>query len=257
MNDPLSQSALREWRQHMTLPARAFALLAVAVVLTLLAPFDMDQSLRPLPAFFYWAVMSVAGYSIGYAGNQVAQARAPDAGPWVRSLIAGPITALGVFVLVMGLNYGFLGLVPTMRSVLVIGANVLVIAFVVSAAMQLAYHAPTTSQGPTATDTPPTILDRLPFDKRAPLIALSSEDHYIRIRTLKGEELVLLRLSDAMREVGQTQGLQVHRSHWIALDQVAEVQKFKDRAELRMSDGTTIPVSRSYIAAIRGAGLIQ
>lgn len=259
MNTANSQSALREWRAHMARPVRVLALFGVAIVLTLLAPFDTDESFRLLPRFVYWALLSFIAYSIGYLGNAVADHFAPDSGPWLRTLIAAPVTALGVFALVIVLNYGFLGLTISASSYTLIGVNVVVISVVVAGIMQFAYHEMPDVDAPAnalveATRT--ALLDRLPFEKRGPLVSISSEDHYIRVVTTKGEDMILMRLSDAMLEVGATQGLQVHRSHWVALDQVVAVKKHKDRAELTLTGGAVVPVSRSYLPALRDAKLL-
>ncbi len=82
------------------------------------------------------------------------------------------------------------------------------------------------------------------------------EDHYVRIRTVAGEGMVLMRLDDATREVGDTRGLQVHRSHWVALDQVRAVTRRGDGAVLSMAHGPDIPVSRANPGRIRAAGLL-
>ena len=103
---------------------------------------------------------------------------------------------------------------------------------------------------------PPPLLDRLPLDQRAPLVSLSVEDHYVRVRTTKGETMVLLRLGDAIRETTGVDGLQVHRSHWVALDHVQAARREADRAVLTLAHGPDIPVARSYIPAIRDAGLL-
>ncbi len=92
--------------------------------------------------------------------------------------------------------------------------------------------------------------------KRGALIALSAEDHYVRVTTTAGTELVLMRLADAMAEISQTQGLQVHRSHWVALDQVVKVIRIGGRGELTLSDGSTRPISRGFMPAVRAAGLL-
>ena len=91
---------------------------------------------------------------------------------------------------------------------------------------------------------------------RGALVALSSEDHYTRIRTTRGEELVLIRLADAIREAEPVKGLQVHRSHWVALDHIAAARRDGDRAILRLSIGSDIPVSRANVARLREAGLL-
>jgi DNA-binding LytR/AlgR family response regulator len=68
--------------------------------------------------------------------------------------------------------------------------------------------------------------------------------------------MILMRLADAIKEVGQTAGLQVHRSHWVAAAAVTSAKRTGDRAILTMSHGADIPVSRTYIPAIKEAGLL-
>lgn len=60
------------------------------------------------------------------------------------------------------------------------------------------------------------LLRRLPPDLRGALIRLSMNDHYVEVETAKGATLVLLRFADALNELGDADGLQVHRSHWVA-----------------------------------------
>jgi DNA-binding LytR/AlgR family response regulator len=95
----------------------------------------------------------------------------------------------------------------------------------------------------------------LPFNKRGSLVALSVEDHYVRIQTVKGEEMVLMRLGDAERELAGFAGLRVHRSHWVALAQVQAHARRSGRDFLQMSDGSEVPVSRSFRPAAQEAGL--
>ena len=64
------------------------------------------------------------------------------------------------------------------------------------------------------------LMQRLPWEKRGPLVSLSAEDHDMRVTTAYGTKLLLIRLSDAIKEVGYTRGIQIHRSHWVALDQI-------------------------------------
>lgn len=67
---------------------------------------------------------------------------------------------------------------------------------------------------------------------------------------------MLMRLSDAIREVGAVRGAQVHRSHWAAFDEVVSVTRKGERAVMRMSNGAEIPVSRSNMARLRDSGLL-
>ncbi|MCB1397271.1 MAG: LytTR family transcriptional regulator, partial [Rhodobacteraceae bacterium] len=85
---------------------------------------------------------------------------------------------------------------------------------------------------------------------------LSVQDHYVEVVTTRGRELLLMRLSDAIAETEGCAGLQVHRSHWVALDQVQAAHRDGARAVLTLSDGREIPVSRTYVPAAKEAGLL-
>ncbi|WP_281279575.1 LytTR family DNA-binding domain-containing protein [Pararhodobacter zhoushanensis] len=96
---------------------------------------------------------------------------------------------------------------------------------------------------------------RLRLDKRFRLISLSIQDHSVEAVTLRGRDLRLMRLSDAIAETGGDGGSQVHRSHWVALDQGRAERREGTRGLLTLSDGHEIPVSRTYAAAAKAAGL--
>lgn len=236
----------------MVQPARAAALLGTATVLCLAGPFGTEDAMRLFPRLAYWLVLVVLGYSIGYGANLAAEHLAkPRAPVWQRVAIAWPLTALGVLALVYVLNGAALGYWATGRPLAVLALNIAAITLIVDVVFQIAH-----STAPLPDQQTVPLLDRLPLDKRAPLVALSVEDHYVRVRTTKGEEMLLMRLADAMREVGGTPGLQVHRSHWIALGQVTGTTRKGDGALLAMTCGTEIPVSRANMPAIKEAGLL-
>jgi len=102
----------------------------------------------------------------------------------------------------------------------------------------------------------PALFKRLPLPQRGALCYLTMQDHYVDVVTDRGHALILMRLSDAIAETAPVRGLQIHRSHWIALDAVRAVSKDDGKALVEMSDGVRLPVSRSYLAAAREAGLV-
>lgn len=256
MNTPATHFALRKWRTQMTEPVRATALIGAAVILAIMGPFETAQTMRPLPRLIYWLALVGLGYSAGYFAHVCADRIAP--GSTVKRIaIAGPLTGIVVLAIVYLVNAAALGYWPRGRDLALLVANVVAIATILSAVLQFA-HSPH-RRDPTEREQDrgaPALLDRLPLDKRAPLVSISVEDHYVRIRTTKGEEMVLLRLADAIREVGDTPGLQVHRSHWVALGQVTSVARRGDGARLTMTHGDAIPVSRANMAHIKEAGLL-
>jgi DNA-binding LytR/AlgR family response regulator len=98
------------------------------------------------------------------------------------------------------------------------------------------------------------VLDRIPLAKRGRLLALSVEDHYVRVRTSNGEDIVLMRLADAMRETTGADGLQVHPLALGGARSRVRRPSRGDRAVLTLVDGTEVPVSRRYVPAIRKLG---
>jgi len=97
--------------------------------------------------------------------------------------------------------------------------------------------------------------DRLPPKlKGAAIRAVVSEDHYLRVHTDRGSDLILMRLSDALAELEGLEGAQTHRSWWVARDAVRDVRRGDGRAVLTLDCGIEAPVSRRYAKALRDAG---
>jgi len=101
------------------------------------------------------------------------------------------------------------------------------------------------------------LLNRLSSENRGDVLYLSMQDHYVQVVTSKGTELVLLRFGDALEELDGTDGLQIHRSHWVSRGAIAGWRRDKGKLLLELSDGTELPVSRSYAKAVRAAGFID
>jgi hypothetical protein len=99
---------------------------------------------------------------------------------------------------------------------------------------------------------PPKFLDRLPLKLRgAEVWAVEAEDHYLRLHTSKGQDLILMRLADAVTELEGIEGAQVHRSWWVARDAIADAKRGDGRATLTLKDGSEVPVSRTYARLLR------
>ncbi|MHA7899253.1 MAG: LytTR family DNA-binding domain-containing protein [Henriciella sp.] len=136
---------------------------------------------------------------------------------------------------------------------------VLVISLIVTTAAFVKDTLEAKSDAPEQTGDPvSTFMERLPMKfHTADLHAISSEDHYLRVHTSLGEELILMRLADAVRELAGADGLQVHRSWWIAKAGITDEKKVDGRSLLILPSGTEVPVSRSYKAKAKEAGLIR
>lgn len=138
-------------------------------------------------------------------------------------------------------------------------AYVLVIALIVTTAAYVrAILTEPAAEAAGAEDGMTGFLERLPIQYRtADLYAISSEDHYLRVHTSAGEDLILMRLADAVRELNRADGLQVHRSWWVAKAGIREERRVQGRSFLVLASGTEVPVSRSYRSQAKAAGFIR
>jgi hypothetical protein len=90
----------------------------------------------------------------------------------------------------------------------------------------------------------PKFENRLTKYQTATLWAISAEDHYLNVQTDQGSELILMRLSDALVELTGRDGVQIHRSHWVARAGVSK----NTTNSATLHNGTTLPISRSNAA---------
>jgi hypothetical protein len=94
-------------------------------------------------------------------------------------------------------------------------------------------------------------LNRLPVELGRKIISLSMQDHYVRATTERGSAMILIRFSDAVRELAGHPGAQVHRSHWVAAGQAKRILQEKNRTMIELADGRRLPVSRPYFQHAR------
>lgn len=98
-------------------------------------------------------------------------------------------------------------------------------------------------------------LERLPRHLAgAELYAVEAEDHYLRLHTSRGQDLILMRLADAVDELEGLEGARTHRSWWVAKGAVVEAKRGDGRAILVLRSGVEAPVSRTYAPGLREAG---
>ena len=83
------------------------------------------------------------------------------------------------------------------------------------------------------------------------LLYLKAELQYIKVVTSKGQELILYSLREAMNELPQSAGLQVHRSYWVASQAINLFRSRGRQGELVLVDGKAVPVSRANASQVK------
>lgn len=202
----------------------------------------------------YWTLIVFTTYGIGvFCYTMAARWHGTSRR---HTVIAASVAGIGIAIWTTGLN---MYAIPNFPTTLSARGAVFATSFIIAFVLALAFYflLPSRGDAPEMADKRTiALLDRLPFDKRGAVISLHAEDHYVRVETVKGSELILMRLADAIQLAQPAKGVQVHRSHWVALDQVAGYDKTDGTWSVILSDGRRVPVSRGYRADAITAGII-
>ncbi len=265
-----SPFTLRELRR--SLAGQGAALVGLVLLFAFIGPFGTYDSLGLSGRLGYWVVamggnwlvcggiMMAALVTVGGDSMRrrvlVAACAAPLAAAPGTGLVYGaealfrPGYAAGISLPIIYLSVAVLMLVIGMSVVAVIEVRRR-LAEGSEAAMADAAEA--SSAGPAAGAR---FLDRLPEKLGRDLVYLKTADHYVEAFTTEGSTLVLMRFVDAVAELDGAGGLRVHRSYWVAHQHVEGAARRDGRTTLRLTGGHEVPVSRTYMAAVRAAGLV-
>ncbi|MES0879934.1 LytTR family DNA-binding domain-containing protein [Roseibium sp. SCP14] len=88
------------------------------------------------------------------------------------------------------------------------------------------------------------LIEGVSADLGEDLIRMAAQDHYVEIVTNQGRALVTEKFSDCVAKLEHFNGMQCHRSHWISLAHVQNVERSGSAYSCLMTNGDRIPVSR-------------
>jgi len=218
------------------------------VVLAIMAPYG-THVFSPLYRFIYWTGLTLAGGLGASVVDLLAHIFKKNLGKWQIALAQSVTSTLAVstIILIMAtITYGMpsmKGFVLTMFYIWVIAAIITFIGVLLNGQKKAREAAPKRAA----------LYERLPPHLRsADIYALAAEDHYVRVITSKGDELVLMRLTDAVKETAPLKGLSPHRSWWVAEAGVEKITK----SEIKLRSDQTAPISRTGMKLVREAGWV-
>lgn len=237
------------------LARRTAPVLGLGVLLGFAGPFGSYPPLSAPVRYAFWIGMVFVGYAAALAAEKLVP----------ETSLLRPLLRLGATAMVSALPLTFVAawVVPIIRPGHGYDPLQLPALFCVVAAVQLAIvftllrksNAPPrpslARSGERSGVFPPALLSRLPSRLGEEIVALEAEDHYLRVHTMLGSDLVLMRLSDAIAGMEPDLGLQVHRSWWVAQDAICEIVRSEQRSHLKLKNGLVVPVGRTYSAAVR------
>ena len=246
--------------------------LALGVFLAMAGPFGTYGDLAPLPRYGYWVGLCLFGYGSVVVAAHAMRALRRTSGALALGAVALASALPTTFAVawaeqllrldhavplqVMPRVYGSVAAIQLLMVLLLTRMRLsLEPLLIVHAAVPPPSQAPdaAAAEAPLAGAAPPPFLARVPAHLGSDLLALQAEDHYLRVITSAGSDLVLVRLADALRELPESAGMQVHRSWWVGFAAVTAVEREPGRMYLRLANGLQVPVSRTYQAAVRVA----
>ena len=252
VNDPLAIHLKREIAVLFGSARNVSLLVLVAFLAGLAGPFGTYESLEPLARHLYWVLVVIGSAAAGHIAGTSTEYLLQRLGwsPLPRLAMAALVAACAVFIVVVAVLLGF-GFEPGAGDLLLLYAQC---AAVVGGVTFLLYGTGAHDARPEA-PVVPKLLARLPHAKRGRLMRLAAQDHYVDVVTTNGRTLVPMRFGQAIAESAPEPGMQVHRSHWVALHAVSGRCRKNDRSGLRLSDGSFVPIGRKFRAAARQISL--
>lgn len=209
-----------------------------------------------VPRFLYWFTVMEAGALTGLVVSELV-----DRGGWfddrpaIQGLIIAVTLTIPLTLIIWRITTSFFGREAHWQDLQYYLGPVFIVTCVMTALNYFTQREPAETHAAPAGAAPARFLDRLPAKLRGgELFAVEAEDHYLRLHTSKGQDLILMRLSDAVSELEGLEGAQVHRSWWVARSAVASARRGDGKATLTLTDGSEAPVSRAYAKALRNAG---
>jgi len=261
VKSPFLQSALRELQVFLYSPRFWATFAAVVLIFWVTGPYGTAERLAAVPRLGFWFVLHAVAWSIAVITIVLVDtALRPRMPSLLGRMAAGTVVAgIPVGLATEAISLFTFGGAPTLSTLaggiasgLLLSALFCGLTFLTMSSRQAAALAAVPAPPPSAeapSDVP--LLRRLRPENRGPILHMTVADHYTEVTTSRGRELILLRFSDALEEIGDTPGLQVHRSHFVADAHVARLVRADGRLTVVLKDGAEIPVSRSRLEAVR------
>ena len=233
-------------------------LAAIGIFLAVIGPYQTGT--MPLTTrLVYWLVCIVGGGIIGIAieASVAGVLRPTKLRVFTISILMTPLVSL----LVMMTGALLAAQATRLAQYIELLWQVFVIALPVMAVRALAWRRQKVLIQTRTVIEPPlpaaeTVFRRRLSAKRrtARLIAIEAHDHYIRVHTDAGSELLTLRFADALAELEGAHGYRIHRSWWVSGESIEAVKWRRGAGEAMLICQLVAPVSRGHAEALRIAG---
>ena len=235
-------------------PIRVTRLITIAIISALLfaflGPFDTFKSMPIYQRLAFWFTLIAGCGMVGHVIVMFALYH-PKIAHWPRALrllVGAAIMAFPGLLVFLQVDYFFRGKIYSLGHWPFLWTTV----FVISSAISFANFMPpfiNIRDEEKGIDQDPQyvpFLRRLSADLGYELVSLSMKDHYVQVTTKEGDQLIHATFAEAMSELDQFPGVQIHRSHWVAENAISRLVSQGRSDFLELVDGRKLPVSNSY-----------
>lgn len=223
---------------------------AIVTVLTIAGPFGTLRAFNTLERFAYWLILTPITFLLAsFCSTFVVISLSKfSIGKWLSYGIAGTLSGIPVGISVWIFQF-FLNnkVTPDFDFLTAMISNTIPITFAVT--MIYASLSKNDASKIVIVERSPSsdlFFNRIPKNLGRDIISLNAQDHYVEVKTTLGSELVLMRMSDAVSELISLEGVQTHRSWWVAKKHILNVQSNGGKKYLELTGEAIVPVSRSF-----------
>ena len=235
--------------------------LAVWILTSLAAalagPFGTYNSQPFILRLGYWALVIGVSVPIGATIRVLWQQFLGDKLEWVEDLVVvvtltvvfGPMLVLLNLWMILHTDHPDLDWRLSVVATFFIGAAIVGIGRLIRSSTEDSGSAETSQQRDR-------LLERINAPEGVRLAKVSSDNHHIKIRTDdNAEHRILMRLRDAVTEIDVEDGIWVHRSHWVAFQQIRSIEIVNGKEVVKMRYGCDVPIGPKYRSKLieRGA----
>jgi hypothetical protein len=240
------------------------AAIAVGLLLGFAGPFGSYPAFPTATRYIFWLGLTAAGVVAAIAANALLPAARFRAGA-IRIGAVALISALPMtFVVAWAMSLVQPGRIYTPQQLFALFWGVAAVQLLVVYAATASSPPAGDGEAPGHSPVPPVpgdgaipaafpsaLLSRLPPGIGGDIIALETEDHYLRVHGAGGSALILMRMADAVALLDPRLGAQVHRRWWVAEAAVAGARTEGQKLSLRLINQTMVPVGRTFAAAAK------
>jgi len=241
---------LRRLWANVTAPFSLWAIILVTAITALSGPLGTYEHVPASQRWFIWVIITLLAAFFFHTIDGLI-------GPYIersRRVLHACATGAGMALLYAPLAICLFCALSQTYGVPAPDIKVAAIAFLATFTFDMFRGAKVDAQDPgDLPDTIPVDWAKLNVNRGDEVLALSADDHYIRVQTMGGEHRLLFRFGDALELLALIEGVRVHRSHWVAIAAIERIEQKAGRHVVVLANGARIPVSRGRLDDISSA----